>query len=304
LKQFLSFSEVSGHILNRLYAAPLNESSCRHAMMLIAHDRKHPVAELLRRIVAVQPAIGNVRSAWETVSTGKFRSPLESDEYFLAAVDTGLVRKLVLHLGGKETTNFLPKDQIVRAWMEIAKDSRDSRTLHPDQQGVSRKPGRTEALFDENYLQALARRDAEAEKFLVTHFSRMVQLNLRARLRSSDLVQDAQQETFSRILQFFHSGETLDNPANLPGFVHAVCDDVALEFERSGMRHMDGETAPECVDPAPGPEAVLVAQQLRKLVNEVLSKAPESDRELLRRVYLEETIRMLSAASMESTAIT
>jgi hypothetical protein len=67
---------------------------------------------------------------------------------------------------------------------------------------------------------------------------------------------------------------------------------------------MDGETAPECVDPAPGPEAVLVAQQLRKLVNEVLSKAPESDRELLRRVYLEETIRMLSAASMESTAIT
>jgi RNA polymerase sigma-70 factor, ECF subfamily len=174
-----------------------------------------------------------------------------SRKYFLTAVDTGLFRKLVVHLGGEKTTNFLPKDRIVREWMEIAKDL----------PGLSQKPRQTAFLFDENYLQALARRDPEAEGFLVAHFSRPIQMKLRVRLRSNDLVQDAQQETFLRILRYFNSGKTLDNPAALPGFVYTVCHNVALEFQRSGMRHLDLETAPKTVDAAQDRELLLLVDK-------------------------------------------
>jgi RNA polymerase sigma-70 factor (ECF subfamily) len=147
----------------------------------------------------------------------------------------------------------------------------------------------TEPLFDQNYLCALARRDAEAENFLIAHFTRPIQLKLRARLRSAELVQDAQQETFLRVLRYFHSGKVLDNPASLPGFVHAVCHNVALEFLRSHTRHSQmPENAPETVDPGGGPEAMAATEERRKMVAQVMNGMPEKDRELLRRVCLDE----------------
>ena len=93
--------------------------------------------------------------------------------------------------------------------------------------------GETQPLFDENYLSALRDRDPDAENFLISHFSRPVQLKLRARLRSPELIQDACQETFLRVIRYFSSGKTLDNPASLPGFIHTVCHNVALELLRS-----------------------------------------------------------------------
>jgi RNA polymerase sigma-70 factor (ECF subfamily) len=147
----------------------------------------------------------------------------------------------------------------------------------------------TEPLFDENYLRALASRDPDAENFLIEHFSRPVLLKLRARLRSAELVQDASQETFLRVLRFFHSGKTLDNPASLPGFVHTTCHNISLEFLRSHTRHSQiPENAPETEDPGRGPEAQCVTEESRRLVGKILSEMPEKDRDLLRRVCLNE----------------
>jgi len=147
----------------------------------------------------------------------------------------------------------------------------------------------TEPPFDENYLQALAGRDADAENFLVAYFSRPVRLKLRHALRSAELVQDAHQETFLRVLRYFHQGKTLDNPGSLPGFVFSVCRNVALEFLRSHTRHPQlPENGPEAPDPHCGPEAQAVSEQRRKMVAEVLNEMPEKDRILLRRVCLDE----------------
>src|SRR3954469_2674844 len=90
--------------------------------------------------------------------------------------------------------------------------------------------------FDENYLRALRDRDQEAEDFLVSRFFQPVKLKLRARLRSPELVQDACQETFLRVLTYFQSGKTLNNPASLPGFIHSVAHNVALELLRAHTR--------------------------------------------------------------------
>jgi len=149
--------------------------------------------------------------------------------------------------------------------------------------------GVSEPLFDENYLCALRDRDPDAENFLIAHFSRPVQLKLRARLRSPELVQDACQETFLRVIRYFSSGKTLDNAASLPGFVHSVCHNVALELLRSHTRQPQvPENAPDLPDSNPGPESQFAAGQRRDLVGRVLGEMNEKDRQLLRRVFLEE----------------
>src|ERR1051326_5641113 len=130
----------------------------------------------------------------------------------------------------------------------------------------------SEPLFDEHFLRALADQDGEAENFLIAHFTKPVQLKLRARLRSPELAQDAGQETFLRIFRYFRSGKTLENPASLPGFVHSVCNNIALEFLRAHMRHNQiPENAPETEDPGQGPESMAVTEERRKLVGKVLS---------------------------------
>ncbi len=144
-------------------------------------------------------------------------------------------------------------------------------------------------LFDENYLQALRDRDPDAENFLIAHFSRPVQLKLRARLRSPDLIQDASQETFLRVIRYFSSGKSLDNPSSLPGFIHTVCHNVALEFLRAHTRQSQvPENAPDLADSSPGPDMQLDAGERRALVGRVLSEMNEQDRRLLRRVLLDE----------------
>lgn len=144
-------------------------------------------------------------------------------------------------------------------------------------------------LFDENYLRALNHSDQETENHLISYFSRPVQLKLQARLRSPELVQDARQETFLRILTYFRSGKTLDNPASLPGFVHTVCHNVALELLRGYTRHDQlAENTPEPADRAPNPENQMVTAERKQIVQSLLKELGVKDRELLRRVLLEE----------------
>ncbi len=148
---------------------------------------------------------------------------------------------------------------------------------------------RATGLFDESYLAALKERDADAENRLVSHFSRTIQLKLRAQLRSPELIQDAFQETFLRVLSYFRSGKTLNDPNSLPGFVHATCHNIALELLRSHTRHDQlPENQPERADAGLDPEGQLVTQERKALVRRLLEELSEKDRQLLRRVFLDE----------------
>lgn len=157
-----------------------------------------------------------------------------------------------------------------------------------------------DSLFDATYLQALADRNENIEQHLVAHFSRPLRAKLRTQLRSPELAQDACQETFLRIFNYFRSGKTLDNPANLPGFVHKVCHNIGLEFLRSFTRHPQlAEDAPEPMDASPGPEGQLVTEERKRIVQRILGDLPERDRELLRRVFLEEEDKDAVCAELE-----
>ena len=144
-------------------------------------------------------------------------------------------------------------------------------------------------VFDESYLAALRAHNAEVENHLITFFSRPVRLKLRARLRSPELVEDASQETFLRVITYFRSGKTLDKPASLPGFIHSVCHNIALEFLRAHTRQ---DQLPENhqgpVDPTLDPQNQMVNQERKALVRQLLDKLPDKDRQLLGRVFLDE----------------
>jgi RNA polymerase sigma-70 factor (ECF subfamily) len=151
---------------------------------------------------------------------------------------------------------------------------------------LSRVP---DVIFDQKFLNALRDRNTDAEDFLIAHFARPVQLKLRSRLRSPELVQDASQEAFLRVLNYFRSGKTLDNPASLPGFIHSVCHNISLELLRAHTRHdqmADDFRAP--VDPRLNPEGRMVTIERREFVARVLAELPERDRLILRRIYLDE----------------
>ena len=158
--------------------------------------------------------------------------------------------------------------------------------LESDILDLRRIPG---SLFDENYIRGLNECDPETQSHLVSFFSRPVQLKLHARLRSPELVEDARQETFLRVISYFRAGKTLQNPASLPGFIHSVCSNVALELLRSHTRQDQfGENAPDPPDPAADPERQMVSTERKQVVRRLLTELAPKDRELLRRVLLEE----------------
>lgn len=112
---------------------------------------------------------------------------------------------------------------------------------------------------------------------------------MRARLRSPELVQDASQETFLRVLSYFRSGKTLDNPASLPGFVHTVCHNIALEFLRAHTRQDQiPENAPEPADRTVSSEDQLISDERKAAVRQILKELPRKDQDLLRRVFFDE----------------
>jgi len=144
-------------------------------------------------------------------------------------------------------------------------------------------------LFDESYLAALKERDADAQNRLVSAFSRPVLIKLRARLRSPELVQDAFQETFLRVLSYFGSGKTLDRPGSLAAFIHSTCHNVALELLRGHTRQdQPPENHPEPVAVGPSPERQLITGESKAFVWNILNKLSKKDRQLLKRVFLDE----------------
>lgn len=154
---------------------------------------------------------------------------------------------------------------------------------------LNRQEGPKLTHFTGEYLRALQERNPDVENDLIACFSRPVRAKLRGRLRSPDLVQDASQETFLRVFSYFRSGKTLDNPASLPGFVHTVCHNVALELLRAHTRHEQlPERSLEPADTAPDPEGSLVTEERKNFVTKLLRELSTKDQQLLRRVFLDE----------------
>ena len=99
-------------------------------------------------------------------------------------------------------------------------------------------------VFDQAYLDRLAQGDPETEGHFLNYFGPLLLIKLRARLRSPQLVEDARQETFLRVLKIVPKERRSAARAGFGGFVNSVCENAfslkpsvrALPFSASARK--------------------------------------------------------------------
>src|SRR5436190_24230792 len=114
--------------------------------------------------------------------------------------------------------------------------------------------------FDADYLQRLASGDAAIERHFSVYFSDLLQLKLRVRIRSAQLIEDIRQETLLRVLQIVRT-RGVDHPERFGAFVSAVCNNVLMEQVRAELRHERLEPELDPADERVDLDAPLINQQ-------------------------------------------
>ena len=143
--------------------------------------------------------------------------------------------------------------------------------------------------FDESYLQRLRGGDFPTEQHFVDYFGQLLRIKLRSRLRSSQSVDDIQQETFVRVLKAVRTGG-VRSAEGLGSFVNSICNNILQEHYRSTARSVSSpdETPLDPPDTSIDLDGMLVAKQTREQVRHALSMLSEKDRRLLRAMFFEE----------------
>lgn len=144
--------------------------------------------------------------------------------------------------------------------------------------------------FDAPYVERLRSGDFRTQEHFVAYFSELIQLKLRARLRSPQAIEDVRQETFVRVFAALRSPGGIRQPERLGAFVNSICNNVLLEHYRSSFRSdsIDDEPHNELPDPVMDVLGAVAAKQMEEKVREILDEMPERDRRILREVFLEE----------------
>jgi len=143
--------------------------------------------------------------------------------------------------------------------------------------------------FDEGYLGRLRDGDSQVEQHFASYFGELIQLKLRRRIRTRQLLEDIQQETLCRVLKTLRDPGGLRDARKLGAFVSAVCNNVSAELSRSENRYEASER--DFDDQAASgqdPDAPLINEQRQQQVRKILDKLDERDRKLLRAMFLEE----------------
>lgn len=131
--------------------------------------------------------------------------------------------------------------------------------------------------------------DEATERHFAQYFGPLLSAKLRSRLRSTEAVEDARQETLLRVITTIRREGGLRNPERLGAYVNAVCNNVLLETWRNQKRHgQPDDEAPEQVDWRPDPESEYVTSERRRIIRSVLDDLNAKDRYLLNAVFLQE----------------
>ncbi|MFN7925496.1 MAG: sigma-70 family RNA polymerase sigma factor [Bryobacteraceae bacterium] len=143
--------------------------------------------------------------------------------------------------------------------------------------------------FDGEYVRRLIENDPNTERHFCDYFGELMEVKLRARVRSPQLREDIVQETFLRVLTFLRKSGGLEHPERLGAFVNTVCHNVLMEHfrsekrlgERIGVLNGAGSFA------ADG-ESNLVTEQRVRCVSKALAQLPVKDQLILRALFLED----------------
>jgi RNA polymerase sigma-70 factor (ECF subfamily) len=143
--------------------------------------------------------------------------------------------------------------------------------------------------FDGDYVRRLIAEDPETERHFTDYFGDLLSVKLRSRLRSPELVEDARQETFVRVLTALKKKRNLATPESLGAFVNAVCNNVLLEIYRaSGWTTALDYEADERPAAGPSIECHVLECEERIKVREAIAALPPQDKNLIRWLFFED----------------
>ncbi|HYM11097.1 MAG TPA: sigma-70 family RNA polymerase sigma factor [Bryobacterales bacterium] len=155
-------------------------------------------------------------------------------------------------------------------------------------QDFSRGPLRA-CTFDRDYVQGLVDGNPSIENHFVAHFSELLSLILRSRVRSREMIEDVRQETFARVFRLLRQQGGLEHPERLGAFVYSVCRHILLEnFREEGKYASMGPAYDAWPDNRIELDEPLISQERKSLVKKVLAKLRRRDQELLRMIFIEE----------------
>jgi RNA polymerase sigma-70 factor, ECF subfamily len=143
--------------------------------------------------------------------------------------------------------------------------------------------------FDHAYVERLRMGELRTMEHFVSYFSDLLQLKLRSRLHSPQAIEDARQETFTRVFAALRD-DKIRQPERLGSYVFSICQNVLLEGHRSAQRDipLEDEDGHDYPDRRVDIFGAFAEKQTQEKVRDVLDKLPELDRRLLRDVFLEE----------------
>jgi RNA polymerase sigma-70 factor (ECF subfamily) len=144
--------------------------------------------------------------------------------------------------------------------------------------------------FDASYVNKLRAGDLPTEQHFISYFSELIALKLRSRLRNREQIEDVKQETFSRTLSLIRSEGGLRHADRLGPLVNSICNNVLMEQYRASYRieTLEDGVAERLVDPKTNALNLLISDDTRKLVRQILNGLNERDRNLLQAVLLDE----------------
>ena len=136
--------------------------------------------------------------------------------------------------------------------------------------------------FDRRYLDRLASGDPETESHFTRYFRELLVIKLRARLRSSALVEDAIQETFLRVLRAVRQPGGIQSPGGFGSFVNSVCNNVLFELYRAHSRvdSLGEDTGAQLRDTHASAEESVAVDEERAVVRKVLATLPPKEKQL------------------------
>ena len=142
--------------------------------------------------------------------------------------------------------------------------------------------------FDAAYVRRLIAEDPETERHFTEYFGDVLSMKLRSRVRSPELIEDARQETFVRVLTTLKHKSGLDNAESLGAFVNAVCNNVLREtFRWSGRAAALDHDVEEPPARDPSVEWRVLQSEERIRVRQAIAGLPPKDKDLIRWLFFE-----------------
>lgn len=143
-------------------------------------------------------------------------------------------------------------------------------------------------LFDADYVQRLRDGDPETEEHFVGYFRQLLRIKLRARYLPADVIDDLQQETFSRVFRALKE-DGIRHPERIGSYVNSVCNFVLQEFYRKQDKTQPSEDADaEIPDKLINLEKLVIAEEVNERVRDAVKSLAPRERDLVRRVFFQE----------------